>query len=138
MSRGPQQNAFCQQHPLVVAVDDDPRVRESLKSLFDSAAIDAQMVSSAEEVLQICKSGSISCLITDVCMPGIDGWELQQLVAAMRPDLPIIFVTAHRDQQAPQRALALGAFGFFYKPFDGEELLRTVCAALECARNQWP
>lgn len=116
---------------LVVAVDDDPRVRESMKSLFDSAALDARIFASGTDALLLLQRESVGCLITDVRMPGMDGWELQRLVASANPDLPVIFVTAHQDQQAHQHALALGAFAFLYKPFDGEELLQTVFAALQ-------
>jgi FixJ family two-component response regulator len=63
-------------------------------------------------------------------MPGIDGWELQKFVAAAHPHVFIIFISAFQDQQAFERARALGAFAFLYKPFDGEELLRTVASAL--------
>jgi FixJ family two-component response regulator len=63
-------------------------------------------------------------------MRDIDGWELQRFVAEAHPHVFIIFISAFQDQQASERALALGAFAFLYKPFDGEELLRTVESAL--------
>jgi FixJ family two-component response regulator len=63
-------------------------------------------------------------------MPGIDGWELQRRTRSAYPLLPLIFVTAHQDDDALRRALSGGAFALLYKPFDGEELLRTVEAAL--------
>jgi FixJ family two-component response regulator len=75
-------------------------------------------------------------LITDVRMPVIDGWELQRRTAATYPLLPLIFVTAHQDEEAFRRALSRGAFAFLYKPFDGEELLRTVEAALQFQQDQ--
>jgi FixJ family two-component response regulator len=134
MTQGAQPNSYPKQR-LVVAVDDDPRIRESLRSLFASAAIDAQTVATSEEVLHLCKNERVGCLITDICMPGIDGWELQRLIIASWPHLPLIFVTAHQDERVRQRALALGAFGFFNKPFDGEELLHAVSIALKSGTN---
>jgi FixJ family two-component response regulator len=69
-------------------------------------------------------------------MPVVDGWELQRRTTAAHPHLPLIFVTAHQDEGSLQRALSRGAFAFFYKPFDGEELLRTVEAAFQLQQDQ--
>ena len=116
--------------PLVVVVDDDSRVRRSLETLLSSAGIEAQIFASGEEALLAADLAAASCLISDVRMPGIDGWELQRRTTAAHPGLPLIFVTAHRDDDAHKHALSMGAFAFFYKPFDGEELLLSVEAAL--------
>lgn len=120
---------------IVAVVDDDPRVRESLEQLFDSAGIAHISFHSAEEVLQYKGLDSIGCLITDVRMPGIDGCELQRRITATLPALPVIFVTAHHDDEVRRSVLDHGAFAFFYKPFDGEELLNTTDAALRLSRN---
>jgi len=64
-------------------------------------------------------------------MPGMDGIELQRRVRLDRPDLPVIFISAHQDDEARQRALDEGAIRFLYKPFDGAELLRAIEAALK-------
>jgi FixJ family two-component response regulator len=71
------------------------------------------------------------CLITDVRMPGMDGWELQRLAIQKLPKLPIVFITAHQDDEARKRAMDLGAVALLYKPFDGEELLEIVEAAIK-------
>jgi FixJ family two-component response regulator len=115
---------------LVLVVDDDSRVRESLRDLLGSAGLDALCFSSAAALFDSGALGRSGCLITDVRMPEIDGWELQRLVAAAHPHVSIVFISAYQDQQTFERALALGAFAFLYKPFDGEELLRTVASAL--------
>jgi FixJ family two-component response regulator len=114
----------------VLVVDDDSRVRESLTGLLGSAGIRVLCFCSAEALIDSRALAKSSCLITDVRMPEIDGWELQKRVARTHPHVFIIFISAFQDQQAFQRAFALGAFAFLYKPFDGEELLRTVEAAL--------
>ena len=124
------QDVFPYPKRLVVVADDDFRVRESLQSLFDSATIKARIFGNGEEAFQILSVEAVGCLVTDFRMPGMDGGQLQQLVADLYPQLPVIFITAYQDQQAYLRALSLGAFAFFYKPFDGEELLRTVMNAL--------
>jgi len=125
-------NKPAERHPrrLVLLVDDDSRVRESLKDLLGSAGVETLSFSSGEALLRSDVLATSSCLITDVRMPGMDGWELQALVAKTHPHVPIIFISAFQDSQAFERALVLGAFAFLYKPFDGEELLRTVEAAL--------
>lgn len=126
--------AIDRQVDIVAVVDDDPRLRESLQDLLASAGFQARLFSSAEEILQENELGVSSCLITDVCMPGMDGWQLQRIALADFPGLPVIVVTAHRNDKARQRALELGAFAHFYKPFDGEELLVAVDSAVQQAK----
>ena len=120
---------------LVVGVDDDFRLRESLKSLVESAGYAAAVYSSAEEFLQSGALAGAACLITDVRMPGMNGIELQRRIRLERPELPVIFISAHQDDEARERALDEGAIRFLYKPFDGAELLRTIEAALKDARE---
>jgi FixJ family two-component response regulator len=120
---------------LVVGVDDDFRLRESLKSLVESAGYAAATYSSAEEFLESGALAGAACLVTDVRMPGMDGVELQRRIRIERPELPVIFISAHQDDEARQRALDEGATRFLYKPFDGAELLRTIEGALKDARE---
>ena len=120
---------------LVVGVDDDFRLRESLKSLVESAGYAAATYSSAEEFLQSGALAGAACLVTDVRMPGMNGIELQRRIRLERPELPVIFISAHQDDEARERALDEGAIRFLYKPFDGAELLRTIEAALKDARE---
>jgi FixJ family two-component response regulator len=116
---------------IVVGVDDDFRVRESIESLMESAGFAPLVFSSAEEFLQSGKLAEATCLITDVRMPGMDGIELQRRVRLQRPELPIVFITAHYDDEIRRRALGGGAIEFLYKPFDGEDLLRAIDRALD-------
>ena len=115
----------------VVVLDDDPRVRQSLDSLLSSAGIEVRVFGSGGQLLESEALADAGCLITDVRMPGMDGLELFRITAAIHPLLPVIFVTAHQDEEALRRALDGGAFAFLYKPFDGEELLGTVEAAFK-------
>ena len=120
---------------IVVGVDDDFRVRESIESLVESAGYAALVFASAEEFL---KSGALAeaiCLVTDVRMPGMDGIELQRHVRLGRPELPVIFISAHQDEEARQRALDGGAIAFLYKPFDAAELLEAIQTALNRSRE---
>ena len=72
-----------------------------------------------------------ACLILDVRMPGMSGFELQRQLAAVASHLPIIFISAHADDDPQAQALAAGAVAFLYKPFYEEELLNAINAALK-------
>jgi FixJ family two-component response regulator len=115
---------------IVAAVDDDFRVRESIESLVESAGYTPVVFCSAEEFLQSGTLTTVVCLITDVRMPGIDGLELQRRVRLERPELPVIFISAHYDDETRKRALNEGAVGFLYKPFDAADLLGAIHPAL--------
>jgi FixJ family two-component response regulator len=115
---------------VVAVVDDDPRVRESLESLIESAGFTARVFSLGEDFLQRGPLTETSCLITDIRMPGMDGLDLQRRVRLARPDLPIIFITAHHEDEVERRAFAEGAAFFIRKPFDAGELLRATRIAL--------
>jgi FixJ family two-component response regulator len=116
--------------PIVAVVDDDPRIRESLESLIESAGFKAQVFPLAEDFLSGELLAEIDCLITDVRMPKMDGLELQRLVRLKRPELPVIFITAHHEDRIEQCAFAQGAAFFVRKPFDADELLRAVRLAV--------
>jgi FixJ family two-component response regulator len=115
---------------VVVAVDDDFRVRESIESLVESAGYSPQLFSSAEEFLDSGKLAVAACVITDVRMPGIDGLELQRRIRRERPALPVIFISAHNAPETRQIALKEGAADFLLKPFDAGALLDKIRAAL--------
>jgi FixJ family two-component response regulator len=121
--------------PVVAVVDDDPRIRESLESLIESAGFTAQVFALGEDFLQRENLTETKCLITDIRMPGMDGLALQRRVRLARPELPVIFITAHHDDELERSALAEGAVCFIRKPFDAGELLRATKVALCKAYN---
>src|ERR1700676_5139976 len=90
-------------NPVVAAVDDDFRVRESIESLLSSAGFTPWIFASAEEFLESGTLASAACLITDVRMPGVDGLELQRRVGLQHPRLPVIFITPHYDDEIRHR-----------------------------------
>lgn len=117
--------------PIVVGVDDDFHVRECLASLIESAGLRFVVFPSAEEFLRSGKLAEASCLISDIRMPGIDGIELQLRVRSERPELPLLFVSGHFNEEIRRRAVAGGAFALIDKPFDPENLLETVHQAMK-------
>jgi FixJ family two-component response regulator len=115
--------------PKISIVDDDESVREALKSLLKSAGFKPEAFASAEEFLKSGHLPGIACLILDVRMPGMSGLELQDRLSASRQRVPIIFISAHGDEEARERALESGAVAFLQKPFSDEALLKAIDAA---------
>jgi FixJ family two-component response regulator len=116
--------------PVVAAVDDDFRIRESIESLLESAGYAPMVFSSAEELLGSGTLAVATCVITDVRMHGMDGIELQRRIRMERPSLPVILISAHHNPEIRQRAIDEGAIEFLYKPFDPTDLLKTIQSAL--------
>jgi FixJ family two-component response regulator len=121
--------------PIVAAVDDDFRVRESMQSLLESAGYAPLMFSSAEEFLRSGKLTAATCVITDVRMPGMGGIELQRRIRVERPTLPVILISAHYDIEVRQTAIDDGAVDVLYKPYDATDLLRIIESALTNSRE---
>jgi FixJ family two-component response regulator len=114
----------------VAVVDDDPRLLESLKELLESAGYAVRSFRSAQLLLKDKAAlAEIACLIADIGMPVIDGFELEKLVKQERPELPVILITGRHEIADQQRAIAQGN-RFFRKPFDGQALLAAISQAL--------
>lgn len=116
--------------PLISVVDDDESVRESLPDLLKEFGFDAQAFSSAEEFLASDSVNETSCLLLDVAMPGMTGPDLQRELTIQRRDIPIVFITAHRDDTVRPRLLAQGAVECLFKPFTETDLLAALNTAL--------
>ena len=116
--------------PLISVVDDDDSVRESLRGLIRSVGFQVKVFASAEEFLNSDALRNTDCLILDVRMPGMNGLELQRQLAASHCEIPIIFITAHGDEDVRSRALNCGAVEYLLKPFSEEALLKAIDAAL--------
>ncbi|BCS32587.1 response regulator [Luteitalea sp. TBR-22] len=101
-----------------------------MQSVLESAGFEAETFASAEAFLDTDVMHRAGCVVADVRLPGIDGFELHRRLRAARPTLPVIFVTAYDDDEARRRALRDGALAFMGKPFDAAELLAYVGAAL--------
>ncbi len=115
--------------PLVGVVDDDESMQEALESLLKSAGFRAAVFASAEDFLKAGRSFKPDCLILDVRMAGMSGIELQKKLVAENRGIPIVFISAHSEAGAKEKALAAGAIDFLAKPFDEDSLLGAVKAA---------
>lgn len=115
---------------VIVGVDDDAHIRESYQSLLESAGFVPIMFPSAEEFLRSEKLYEANCLVTDIRMPGMDGIELQRRVKLLRPQLSVIFVSGHFDDETRGNAIAGGAFFLIDKPVDPRTLLETIHRAI--------
>ena len=121
--------------PVVLVVDDDISVRESLELLIGSAGWQPETFASAREFLARPRVLAPSCLVLDVTLPDLNGLDLQQRVAADRLDMPIIFITGYGDVPMTVRAMKAGAVEFLTKPFSDEVLLAAIRSAIERSQN---
>ena len=115
---------------LVTVVDDDESIRESLPDLLKEFGFAARTFSSAEEFLGSDSVDGTKCLILDVAMPGMTGPDLQRKLKLRRQAIPIIFITAQKDEGVRSRVLAQGAVECLFKPFSDIVLLAALNTAL--------
>ena len=122
--------------PIVYIVDDDVSVRESLGLLFRSVSLCAELFESASELLQRKLPSVPSCLVLDVRLPGLSGFELHSELTKANIHIPIIFMTAHGDIPMSVRAMKTGAIDFITKPFRDQDMLEAVAAAINRDRDR--
>lgn len=120
---------------LVGIVDDDESVRTSINSLLRSAGYRTLMFESAEAFLESEHISDPDGLVLDVKMPGLSGIELQRRLIELKHIVPIVFVTAHADDEIREVALAQGAIAFFAKPFNDEALLGVLSSAVDSRKQ---
>jgi FixJ family two-component response regulator len=116
---------------LVSVVDDDESVRESLPDLLKEFGYQARVFSSAGEFLASDCVDKTKCLILDIAMPGMTGPELQQELKLRRKEIPIIFITASRDETVRAQLLEQGAVECLFKPFGDTAMFEALQAALK-------
>ena len=124
------QKGNAAEQSLISVVDDDESVRESLPDLIREFGFAAQAFSSAEEFLASDSVDRTRCLILDIAMPGTNGFDLQRALKDRRLKIPIIFITAQKDEVLRTRAIEQGAAGFLHKPFSDTALLEALNTAL--------
>ncbi|HXD13143.1 MAG TPA: response regulator FixJ [Xanthobacteraceae bacterium] len=115
---------------IVHVIDDDEALRESLAFLLRTADIEAKSYASAAAFLDALPLKGLTCIITDVRMPGLSGIDLLRRVKELGIEVPVIVITGHGDVPLAVEAMRFGALDFLEKPFDDEILLQSVRAAL--------
>ncbi|MBF0490040.1 MAG: response regulator [Candidatus Omnitrophica bacterium] len=110
----------------IYIVDDDDSIRRSLKVLMESYGFAVDVFSSSEEFFFSVPNTTRGCLILDIHMPGLNGWDTQQRLTNEGYKLPVIVISADKDDSFKERALKAGAVGFLQKPFDDHYLLHMV------------
>ena len=124
-----------EKNPFVIVVDDDASIRDSLRDLIGSAGLNVQTFASAQEFLTSPRPDVPTCLVLDVQLPGLSGLDLQQELAKVDAQIPIIFITGHGDIPMSVRAMKAGAIEFLTKPFRDEDLLNAIEQAINRGRQ---
>lgn len=117
-------------HETVFLIDDDASVRDALMLLLSLRGHVCAAFASAEDFLCALQPDWRGCVVADIRMPGMSGLQLQALLREQGRSLPVIVITAHGDVTAARQAFKADAVDFLEKPFDGEQLLHAVDAAL--------
>ncbi len=110
----------------VLVVDDDESVLDSLRLLLESAGYRSMSFGSAEALLESGLVENACCLILDMKLPGMSGFQLQQVLTASHTPIPVIFITGHDCPGMVEQALRLGAMAYLRKPFDGQAILDAI------------
>lgn len=115
---------------LVAVIDDDESVREALPDLLKEFGYRADVYQSAQQFLAADRLGSYACLVLDISMPGMSGIELQQEIERRNRQIPIVFITAHGDEDVRWR-LRGDKVECLLKPFTDTQLLEAIQKVLE-------
>lgn len=112
--------------PLTAVIDDDARMLESLQDLLESVGYQVLLFASAEAFLLSTRADSVSCLITDIGLPGMDGSSLIIHLRKEQPVLSIIVITGRDTDQIRDACATAGMHAFFRKPFDPSQLIAAI------------
>ena len=120
----------------MVIVDDDVSVQTSTRRLLRSCGFRAEAFGSGDEFLASAEIAHTACLILDVCMPGMDGLEVQRCLAERALQFPIVFLTAQASDEEERRAREAGALEILRKPASKEQLLHVLQRALQGPQSE--
>lgn len=116
--------------PLIAVVDDEKPIRIALQRLMRSANLDVETFPSGVEFLESLKTRQPDCVVLDLHMPYVDGFEVQSRLADTSIRLSVVIITGHDSAEARERALAGGAAAYLRKPVDGQVLLDAITSAI--------
>jgi two-component system response regulator FixJ len=126
------------QQPTIYVVDDDDAVRDSLKILLESYDLAVRDFGSVPEFLGALETGRPSCLILDLHLPVMGGFDVMNTLAQRGSRLPVIVITGRGDSQTKARALEAGAIAFLEKPVDDRSLMNAIQTALRAGADPAP
>jgi FixJ family two-component response regulator len=125
-----------QERLIIAVVDDEEPVRKALERLLRSADYEVATFESGEAFLHFAKAAPPDCLVLDLHMPGLSGFEVQVKLAAINPAVPVVVITGHDLPGAEERARAGGALAYLCKPINDRVLLRAIEFATEHAASE--
>lgn len=117
-------------------IDDDQALRESLAFLLRTHQLEVRSFDSAKTFLDALPDASLGCVITDIRMPGMSGVDLLRRLKELKVGVPVIVITGHGDVSLAVEAMKIGAADFFEKPFNDDQLVASVRAALQQRQDQ--
>ena len=120
--------------PKILIVDDEPRMCDSLKFLLSGQNYEVFTANSGQDALQSLSENEFDVAVLDVVMPGIDGHQLMACIRERNPEAMVILMTGHASMDSAARAIKNGAWDYIRKPFEYDELLKTVQNALNQKR----
>jgi FixJ family two-component response regulator len=115
---------------VICVIDDDVSVLRALQRLLVADGFDVETFSSAENFLESRHRGTATCLVLDVHLGGLSGFELHDQLVASGGRIPVVFITAHDDAPTRERARRAGAIDYLRKPFDDESLIQAINRAI--------
>ena len=119
------------QQQSIVVVEDDAGMRKAIERLLRAGGFPYESFASAEALLKTGVADTAACLVLDVHLPGLSGFQLQRHLMASGRKSPVIFITAHDDAAVRDEAQRIGSIAYFRKPFDGKVFLREIVRALK-------
>jgi FixJ family two-component response regulator len=120
---------------MIVVIDDDPSVREAVENLIASRDFRVASYGSAEQFLASGEVESITCVVTDIQMPGMSGIQLRQYLQAIHCAAPVILMTAYFDETTRREAMDCGAAAYLVKPFSSAVLITEIERALSSRKS---
>jgi len=120
-------------NPCIAVVDDEASVRMALQRLLRSAGLTVKAFASGATVLEFVRTERPDCIVLDLHMPGVNGFEVQDSLSRAGLRIPVVVITGHDAPEARARALAGGASAYLLKPVDDNMLLAAIDAAIAAA-----
>jgi len=124
---------MVQPRPLIAVLDDEPKFCKALGRLLKTHGFEVELFDLGEELLAACATRAPDCLLLDLHMPGINGFQVLERLAALRLPMPVIVITGHDQPDDAERVRALGAVDYLLKPLDESRLLAALGSVIEAA-----